>query len=554
MEGDGEQAEWERGVIDTAIDTGQLDNAITEIIPRETLCTQQREPELLHLLQLLFSFYKTVNRLTLIFPDDTFAPDFVFLLTDPECIPQEDDSERMLVHSFQSTDPSDQILAAQMREEGFDDRREALLHKDQEDYAVRELDEMNVGSETSRPYPYFGMRHVGLQLVLSPRFTGMSAIYSETIPLAPYFGSLDDKLPTIKLEAGTYVGSDILVERNERYLKATYPSTSVTLNVTDQSKQLFTVNRTTLSLRDVTIIVPTGAHLLWSFNLYLDRVHKNSLVVANEENNSSLGTTVNVVEWDTGNFSIASETPFICNPSVDYLNVKHCNLKNVKFTGSKGAQQSYVRLSQAYIFNCHFFCCDGPLSGGIFPAVQANNVTLDYVLVENCTNTVAISDSFKPRTSYVSITNSTFRFGSSGNTIPDGAGLWIPAQANITLIDVIFANNNGTRDGGGLSLAGGYKAFRATNCQFIANTAFRGGGIYVDRPSGSELVHTYYSNVTFANKGRQGHDIYFEHKGRNVLPSNFVNCTSRSSSPRIYDNGARQGYDWTNSGSSSSCN
>ncbi|KAK2943388.1 hypothetical protein BLNAU_21698 [Blattamonas nauphoetae] len=71
LEGVGEQAEWERGVIESAIDTGQLDSAITTIIPRETLCTPKREPDLLHILQLLFSFYKTVNRLTLVFPDDT---------------------------------------------------------------------------------------------------------------------------------------------------------------------------------------------------------------------------------------------------------------------------------------------------------------------------------------------------------------------------------------------------------------------------------------------------------------------------------------------------
>ncbi|KAK2960205.1 hypothetical protein BLNAU_4758 [Blattamonas nauphoetae] len=265
---------------------------------------------------------------------------------------------------------------------------------------------------------------------------------------------------------------------------------------------------------------------------------------------SCADTTVEVVEWDTGNFSIASETPFICNPNVHTLNVKHCDLKNVRFTGSKGAQQKLVSLSKAIVSNCHFFCCDGPLSGGIFPAVQAMNVTLDSVLVENCTNTVAISDSFKPRTSFVTITNSTFRFGSSGKTIPDGAGLWIPAQANITLIDVIFANNTGSRDGGGLYLAGGYNSSLVRNCQFIANTAFRGGGIFVDRPSGSELKNTCFTNVTFANKGRLGHDIYFERIGSNVLASSFVNCTSRSSSPRIYDNGARQGYDWTNSGSS----
>ncbi|KAK2961996.1 hypothetical protein BLNAU_3052 [Blattamonas nauphoetae] len=203
FEGDGEQTEWERGVIDTAISTGHLVTAITLLIPRKTLCTQKREPELLHILPLLVSFYKTVNRLTLISPDDTIAPElykwrrpfhsaltsirsavlhaikdknttsenvhrlssffsFVFMLTEPECIPPHDDSERMLVHSFQSADPSDQILAVQMREEGFEDRREALLHKGQEDYAVRELDEMNVGSETNQPYDYFGMQNVGL--------------------------------------------------------------------------------------------------------------------------------------------------------------------------------------------------------------------------------------------------------------------------------------------------------------------------------------------------------------------------------------------------------
>ncbi|KAK2955441.1 hypothetical protein BLNAU_9669 [Blattamonas nauphoetae] len=115
---------------------------------------------------------------------------------------------------------------------------------------------------------------------------------------------------------------------------------------------------------------------------------------------------------------------------------------------------------------------------------------------------------------------------------------------------MIVANNTGTRDGGGLYLAGGYNALFARNCQFIANTAFRGGGVFVDRPSGSELKNTSYTNVTFANQGRLGHDIYFERLGSNVTASSFVNCTSRSSSPRIYDNGARQGYDWTNSGSS----
>ncbi|KAK2946906.1 hypothetical protein BLNAU_18205 [Blattamonas nauphoetae] len=226
LEGVGEQAEWERGVIESAIDTGQLDYAITTIIPRETLCTPKREPDLLHILQLLFSFYKTVNRLTLVFPDDTSFPDeytwcrrfrppltsirsavlyaiqdesttsenvrrlsrffsFVFMLTDPECIPQHDDSERMLVHSFQSSDPSDEIVAVQMREEGFEDRLQALLHKDQEDYAVRELDEMNVGSETSRPCPYFGMRHVGLQLVLSPLLTLALVLTPSSLPSPP---------------------------------------------------------------------------------------------------------------------------------------------------------------------------------------------------------------------------------------------------------------------------------------------------------------------------------------------------------------------------------
>ncbi|KAK2943386.1 hypothetical protein BLNAU_21696 [Blattamonas nauphoetae] len=110
---------------------------------------------------------------------------FVFMLTDPECIPQHDDSERMLVHSFQSADPSDEIVAVQMREEGFEDRREVLLHKDQEDYAVRELDEMNVGSETSRPYPYFGMRHVGLQLILSPLLTLALVLTPSSLPSPP---------------------------------------------------------------------------------------------------------------------------------------------------------------------------------------------------------------------------------------------------------------------------------------------------------------------------------------------------------------------------------
>ncbi|KAK2945534.1 hypothetical protein BLNAU_19532 [Blattamonas nauphoetae] len=226
LEGVGEQAEWERGVIESDIDTGQLDYAITTIIPRETICTPKREPNLLHILQLLSSFSKTVNRLTLIFPDDTSFPDeytwcrrfrppltpirstvlyaiqdesttsenvrrlsrffsFVFMLTDAECIPQQHDSERMLVHSFQSADPSDEIVAVQMREEGFEDRREALLHKDQEDSAVRELDEMNVGSETSRPCPYFGMRHIGLQLVLSPLLNLALVLTPSSLPSPP---------------------------------------------------------------------------------------------------------------------------------------------------------------------------------------------------------------------------------------------------------------------------------------------------------------------------------------------------------------------------------
>ncbi|KAK2950516.1 hypothetical protein BLNAU_14509 [Blattamonas nauphoetae] len=159
FESDGEQTEWEREVIDSAIDREELDGAVNSIIPQETLCSQKHEDELWHLVQLLFSFYKTLNRLTLYFPEYPYTSEyytwnrrfrsplttirsavlnairnenttpenacelcrffsFIYMLTDPECIQRHDTSEMLLVHALQSTNPMHKILVEELREEG----------------------------------------------------------------------------------------------------------------------------------------------------------------------------------------------------------------------------------------------------------------------------------------------------------------------------------------------------------------------------------------------------------------------------------------------------
>ncbi|KAK2950517.1 putative Microtubule-associated serine/threonine-protein kinase 2 [Blattamonas nauphoetae] len=159
FESDGEQTEWEREVIDSAIDREQLDGVVNSIIQQETLCSQKQEDGLWHLVQLLFSFYKTLNRLTVYFPEYPYTSEyytwnrrfrsplttirsavlnairnenttpenacelcrffsFIYMLTDPECIQRHDTSEMLLVHALQSTNPMHKILVEELREEG----------------------------------------------------------------------------------------------------------------------------------------------------------------------------------------------------------------------------------------------------------------------------------------------------------------------------------------------------------------------------------------------------------------------------------------------------
>ncbi|KAK2955522.1 hypothetical protein BLNAU_9569 [Blattamonas nauphoetae] len=203
FESGGEQTEWERRVIDSAIDREQLDPSIASLIQRETLINQKSEADLLNLLELLFSFYATLNRLTVYFPDAAFPADyytwnrrfrsplatirtavlaaiqhenttpeivyllsdyfsFIYMLTDSECIPQYDTSERTLVHNLQSVNPKHKILLKALREEGYDDRREAFLLKDPHSYSAYDRDEMNVGFDQSQQYHYYDMQFEGL--------------------------------------------------------------------------------------------------------------------------------------------------------------------------------------------------------------------------------------------------------------------------------------------------------------------------------------------------------------------------------------------------------
>ncbi|KAK2963634.1 putative Tubulin alpha chain [Blattamonas nauphoetae] len=198
---DGEQTEWERSVIDSAIDREELDDAITAIIPNEDSNTQRQGFDLLRFLPLFFSFYKTVHRLTVFYPDDTSTQNhyrwthrfrspltsirsavlcemsfarmttdnvrifsrffsFICMLTEPECFPRYDPSERKLVRLLQSTHPSRKILEEELREEGFDDRREAFLHLDQPRIYSHEQDEMNIGLDISQQFPFYGVPYI----------------------------------------------------------------------------------------------------------------------------------------------------------------------------------------------------------------------------------------------------------------------------------------------------------------------------------------------------------------------------------------------------------
>ncbi|KAK2943084.1 hypothetical protein BLNAU_21993 [Blattamonas nauphoetae] len=198
FESGGEQTEWERRVIDSAIDRDKLDNAITSLVQRERLYGQQQETVLLDIFPTLLSFYKTINRLAISYPEDTPTRNyymwnrrfrspltsirlavlyeipyenttseavhrlarffsFLYMLTDPECIPRHDSSERTLMMKLQPIDPMHKTYLEELREEGYDDRREAFLLKDQHRFPTNDRDEMNIFPEVDQRYHPFGL-------------------------------------------------------------------------------------------------------------------------------------------------------------------------------------------------------------------------------------------------------------------------------------------------------------------------------------------------------------------------------------------------------------
>ncbi|KAK2949882.1 hypothetical protein BLNAU_15185 [Blattamonas nauphoetae] len=245
--------------------------------------------------------------------------------------------------------------------------------------------------------------------------------------------------------------------------------------------------------------------------------------------------------------TVGGEYPFLSNPHLDSIILRDCSFRNIQWKGRLSSSFFLTQLNRTEVSNCSFYRCDGPLSGGIIPAVQSMYTTITASTFDTCTNAVAISGDILAWTRSFTVTNSVFTNGSTTKLYPDGGALRFNRIINLTMTNVTFANHNISGDGGAISMAGGFERISCHQCRFIGNDAYRGGALSIGKTPFPISPRIEMSACSFANDANAGRDIFFVSMGKNVTQKNFSNCTSRSMVGRVYDMETGRGYDWTNS-------
>ncbi|KAK2948094.1 hypothetical protein BLNAU_16967 [Blattamonas nauphoetae] len=404
--------------------------------------------------------------------------------------------------------------------------------------------------------------------------------FAADIPLAPFFGNPSESIPTIKLSDGTYVGAEITVGPKERTVMASIHDNIVTLNGSNPRKCMFIVNYTKLTLSDLRLFVPIeapfikGAGLTVTFENVFHEYNRRdyplvsatwgSVYVENNsfQTNSTYGSTmfllgetrrelsqdeVALTGCSFDSITVGGEYPFLSNPNINSIILRDCSFRNIQWKGRMSSTPPLTQLVRTEVSNCSFYRCDGPLSGGIIPAVQAEYSTITTSTFDTCTNAVSISGDIRAWTKSFTVTNTIFTNGSTAKRYPNGGALWFTRFMNLTMTNVTFANHNISGDGGAISMAGGFERISCHQCRFIGNDAYRGGALSIGKTPFPKSPRIEMSSCSFANDANAGRDIFFVSMGKNVTQKNFSNCTSRSMVGRVYDMETGRGYDWTNS-------
>ncbi|KAK2957927.1 hypothetical protein BLNAU_7103 [Blattamonas nauphoetae] len=373
--------------------------------------------------------------------------------------------------------------------------------------------------------------------------------FAADIPLAPFFGNPSEVIPAIKLSAGTYVGAEILVGPKERSLTASLRDSIVTLNGCNPMK--LPIAAPFITGAGLTVTFESVFHAYNRREFPLVSAAWGSVYLKNNsfQSNSCRTRTQDEIALSGCSFdliTVGGSYPFISNPNVNDIILRDCTFRNIRWSGIKPSTPPLTQLVRTEVSNCSFYRCDGPLSGGIIPAIQATYTTVRNSAFDTCTNTVATSDDIPASTDTFTVTNSFFTNGSTTSLFPDGGALRFTRVINLTMTNVTFANHTSSGGGGVIAMTHGFERISCHQCRFMKNDAIKGGAFFFGRKEHPQSSGLTMSACSFANDARSGRDLYFESMGKNITQRNFWNCTSRTASPRIYNLETKRGHDWTN--------
>ncbi|KAK2956299.1 hypothetical protein BLNAU_8666 [Blattamonas nauphoetae] len=421
-----------------------------------------------------------------------------------------------------------------------------------------------------------------MQLILLSIISFLICAEEEIIPLRPFFQNVTSDIPTIKLQSGKYGGNWIRVKDYDRRIQSMSSDQNVTITVDADTAPLVEVSSAAFKLKAVSIIP--------SPNYVFIKANVTCTIVFDEVIHNYLESDAHVVLIDKGTVEFIANT-FLATTKLhkslleisgsaaagEYrtLRIIDTNIRSIRIESSDSLLATAYPIGKIEILNCSFVhishvlpqtkdplyeCpdtvkienttftnCTAPLGGGIVFGVFAENLSLEQVSITLCTATRSDALSIPSAKPWVWIENSNFSNCLTATAPFDGGVLWFPKPVKMTIKTSRFMNNSCSGNGGALGLAGGVNSLNIVNSQFISNTAARGGALFVGQNTTFVDSKFSFENVTFANRAKIGSDIAVEVMPRNLTENCFTNCSSRSGSPRIFDEATRKGYDWTNS-------
>ncbi|KAK2963922.1 hypothetical protein BLNAU_999 [Blattamonas nauphoetae] len=427
--------------------------------------------------------------------------------------------------------------------------------------------------------------------------------------LEPLIPQPSGSLQNVSLATGTFVGSSIVISSRELQFVGKSRPQLVVIKSSSTTTSLFELNNTKSLTISMLTFTPSASSpfirgscqtLRFQDSIYLCPNRDEPMIELTAGNTyftrvsittrSQMGAPIIAVDssdqllfqLENCTFStiiMSKHAPFIASIDVAHISVIGCSFSSIQYssTAADFRPPAHGILGNMTISRSNMTNCTGPLNGGLFHAFGYPNVKISNITVTNCQNagrnykhlrgndevsitiedslfTSSVSTPISPYGGAVFISSAgslTIRRTQIKNCMSQGVGGAVSAnissKGSILLERVTMETCGTTQNGGAFFFETLPKAFNVTGSTFKGCSALNGGAIAFGQKEVDPSAFYVSSNMFQACRASgKGSDIFFLEKPASVTQTSFTGCRSSSSSPRVWDQKGRQGYDWTN--------